>query len=108
MADITNRQAINFLTNKARPLADLMEKVRRSAEQFAIDIVTEFEANVGENAGEDVIADGSGTATDGRQIVTKDGMAGLKYVAEQMVACLNQDDRETLVGNVSVDGRPIF
>ncbi len=106
MANITNPQAVNFCNNKARRLADLIEKARRTAEQFLIDITTEFEANVGGNANEDVIIDGA--ATDGRQVITKQNIAEVKYVAEQLVACLNQDDRETLIANVSVNGDPLF
>lgn len=106
MADITNVQAIKFCNEKARVLADLIEKTRRTAEQFAIDITTEFENNVSGNANGDIIIDGA--ATDGRNIITKNDVLGLKYVAEQAVIALNTDDRETLVAKVSVNGQPAY
>jgi hypothetical protein len=106
MADIVNAQAVRFCNEKARPLADLIEKTRRTAEQFALDIVTEFEANTSGNANGDTIIDGA--ATDGRQVIDKGDILGLKFVAEQMVAALTQDDREALVAAVSVNGTPIY
>lgn len=106
MANITNTQAVRFCNEKARVLADLVEKTRRTAQQFALDVVSEFEANVGGNAGGDLVVDGS--ATDGRQPVTKDSIAALKYVAEQLVTCLTTDDRAVLVANVSVNGQPAY
>ena len=108
MANITNRQAINFLVNKCRPVSDLVEKARRTAQQLAIDIPNEFEAFVSDNASEDVIADGSDSATDGRQIITKGDVLALKYVLEQMVATLTSFDFDTTVSKFSLDGRPIF
>lgn len=106
MADIINVQAVKFSNEKARTLADLIEKTRRTAEQFAIDITTEFEAQVSGNDNADVIIDGA--ATDGRSIITKGDILGLKYVAEQAVIALNLDDRETLVAKVSVQGAPLY
>lgn len=106
MADITNPQAIKFCNEKLRPLADLIEKTRRTAEQFAVDIVTEFEAHTSGNANGDVILDGA--ATDGRSIITKQNVAEVKFVAEQIAAAANQDDRELLIANVSVNGQPLF
>lgn len=106
MANITNVQAIKFCNEKARTLADLIERTRRTAEQFMIDITTEFEANVSGNDNADVMIDGA--AQDGRSIITKGDVLGLKFVAEQAIATLNQDDRETLVSKVSVNGTPIF
>ena len=108
MADITNKQAVGFLVNKCRPVADIVEKARRTAQQFAIDVPGEFEAFVGENANEDVVADGSDTATDGRQIITKADVASLKYVLEQMVTTLTSFDFSATVSKFSMDGRPIF
>ena len=106
MANITNPQAVAFCNQKLRPLADLIEKVRRTAEQFAIDVATEFEANTGGNANSDVIIDGA--AVDGRSVITKQNVLEVKFVAEQMVAALTQDDREALIAAVSVNGQPIF
>jgi len=106
MADITNPQVIRFCNEKARVLADLIETTRRTAEQFAIDIVPEFEGHTSGNVNADVVVDGA--ETDGRQIVTKGGIGGLKYVAEQLVTCLTTDDRESLVAVVSVNGTPRF
>ena len=106
MADITSPQAVRFSNAKARVLADMIESTRRTAEQFAIDVVTEFENHTSGKVNSDVVIDGA--ETDGRQIVTKGGIAGLKYVAEQLVTCLTTDDRESLVAAVSVNGTPRF
>lgn len=106
MADITNPQAVDFCNEKLRVLADLIERARRTSEQFLIDITTEFEAHTGGNANEDVIIDGA--AQDGRSVITKQRVAEVKFVAEQLVTCLNTDDRETLIANVSVNGQPLF
>jgi hypothetical protein len=109
MADITNPQAVKFCNEKLRVLSDLIEKTRRTAEQFAIDIVTEFEANTSGNANGDVIVDNpNGAGSDGRSVITKQNVLEVKFVAEQMVAALTQDDREALVANVSVNGQPAF
>jgi len=105
MADITNAQAVRFVNENARPLADLIESVRRTAEQFAINVVA-FEAVTGGNVNGDVVIDGA--ATDGRPLATKGKVAALKYVAEQLVACLNQDDREVLVHDLVTNGQPRF
>lgn len=106
MAVITNPQAVRFCNEKARVLADHIEKTRRMAEQFAIDIVTEFEAHTGGNANGDVVADGADV--DGRGEITKLDVGALKYVAEQLVTCLTADDREALVSAVAVNGTPLF
>lgn len=106
MAAITNPQAVAFCNNKARRLADLIESCRRTCEQFAIDIAAEFEANTGGNADGDTVSDGA--ATDGRQVITKLNIAGLKFVAAALATSLNTDDRATLVANVSVNGAPLF
>lgn len=105
MADITNAQAVRFVNENARPLADLMESVRRTAEQFAINVVA-FEAVTSGNANGDVVIDGA--ATDGRPLATKQKVAELKYVAEQLVAALTLDNREDLVHGLVVNGQPRF
>lgn len=106
MADITNPQAVKFCNEKLRPLADLIERTRRTCEQFLIDITTEFEAHVSGNANGDVILDGA--ALDGRSVITKANVAEVKFVAEQMAAAANADDRESLIANVSVNGVPLY
>lgn len=106
MANIVNATAVKFCNEKARVLADLIEKTRRTAEQFALDIVVEFENLTGGNSGGDLIVDGS--ATDGRQPITKDSIAALKFVAEQLVVSLTTDDRADLVAGVSVNGQPSY
>ncbi len=105
MADITNAQAVRFVNEQARPMADLIEKARRTAEQFAINVVA-FEADTSGNANGDVVIDGA--ATDGRPLCTKQKIAELKYVAEQMVAALTADNREELVHGLVTNGQPIF
>ena len=106
MADIVNAQAVAFCNNKARIVADLIERTRRTCEQFAIDIVTEWEANTVGNANGDVVIDGS--ERDGRNRITKVDIAALKFVAEKIAEAANLDDREALVAKVSVNGQPAF
>lgn len=106
MADITHAEATAFCNAKARRLADVIETARRTAQQFALDIVAEFESHTGGNANGDVILDGA--ASDGRSIITKGDILGLKFVAEQLVAALILDDRPALVAKVSVHGEPLF
>ena len=107
MADITNSQIVHFANEKCRILADLIEKTRRTAEQFALDVVAiEGLAAYTGAADADVIIDGS--ATDGRQTATKLSIGQLKYVAGQMVTALTTDDRAQLVANWSVNGTPAF
>ncbi len=105
MADITSPQAIRFCNENVRIIADLTEKLRRTGEQFLINVV-EFETITSGNANGDVVLDGA--ASDGRQICTKQSVAEVKYVVEQLVACLNQDDRETLIHNLVTNGQPAF
>lgn len=107
MADITNQQIVHFANEKCRVLADLIECMRRTCEQFAVEVV-EIEALAAySNAADgDVIVDGA--ATDGRSIITKVRIAELKYVAGQLAAAANADDREQLVANWSVNGQPKF
>lgn len=106
MADIIDPAVRKFANEKLRVMADMVEQTRRTGEQFLIDVAAEFESLTSGNASGDVIVDGA--ATDGRSIITKQSVGEVKYVVEQLVACLNQDDRETLIANVSVNGTPRF
>ena len=106
MPDITNPQAVKFCNEKARRLANAVETVRRTAEQFAVDITTEFEAHVGANDNGDVIVDGAGS--DGGGVINKGDILALKYVCEQMVIALTANDAEAVVAKVSVNGEPLF
>jgi hypothetical protein len=106
MAAIVSPQVARFANEKARVLANLIERTRRTAEQFAIDVVGEFEDHTGGNANGDVVVDGA--AEDGRSIITKGDILGLKFVAEQLVTALTEDDREDLIAAVSTDGTPAF
>lgn len=105
MADITNPQAVRFCNERLRLVADQIQSARRTGEQFLIEVFA-FEDATSGNANEDVIIDGS--ATDGRPSITKQNVLEVKFVAEQLVSTLNQDDRETLVANVAVHGEPLF
>ena len=106
MADITSPIVKKFANEKLRIMADMVEEVRRTGEQFLIDVVTEAENIIAGNDPGDIIVDGA--ETDGRSIITKQSVGEVKYVVEQLVACLNQDDRESLIANVSVNGAPRF
>lgn len=103
--NITNPAVVRNWNEQGRPMADLIEKVRRTGEQYLINIAPN-EAAIAGNANGDVIVDGS--ETDGRSICAKQNFLELKYVVEQLVTCLNQDDRATLIANVSVNGVPLF
>lgn len=105
MADIVTPQAVKFANEKARRLADLLQTTRRTCEQFALD-VTDFEVATDKDGDKDVIDDGA--KTDGRKPVAKEQVAQLKFVAEQVAAALNQDDRAALVAAWVVNGQPIF
>ena len=109
MANITSPQVISLWNAHARPLADLIERCRRTCEAFVVDAVA-IEAVIGGsgagNANGDVIVDGA--ATDGRSICTKQNFLELKFVAEQIAAAANQDDREQLIHNIVVNGAPLY
>jgi hypothetical protein len=107
MANITNPQIIQFANEKCRRLANLIESMRRTCEQFAVEvaIIEQLAAYSGAQDA-DVILDGA--EIDGRKVVTKVRIAELKYVAGQIAAAANQDDRETLVGNWVTHGEPLF
>lgn len=105
MVDITRPQAVKFANEKARVFADLVERTRRTAQQFLVDVVA-FESGTAGNADADVINDGSDV--DGRNRVTKGNVAQLKFVAEQLVAALTIDDRQQIVARWSVNGQPVF
>lgn len=106
MADITNEQVKRFCNERVRILADLIQSCRRTCEQIAIEFPGSFEAFVSENANGDVILDGA--LTDGRSIITKGDVLGLKFVAEKIAEAANLDDREALVAKVAVNGEPKF
>lgn len=103
---ITNPQAVKHCNEKVRPVADLIERTRRTCEQFLIDITTEFEANTSGDDPSTVVDDGA--SVDGRSVITKQNVSEVKFVAEQIVAAATQDDRATLIANVSVNGQPLF
>lgn len=103
---ITNPTAIKFANEKCRVLADLIEKTRRAAQQFATDVVPEFENLTTGDASGDIINDGADV--DGRGQVTKNNVAELKFVAEQLVAALTLDDRAQIVSRWSVNSAPPF
>lgn len=106
MAEITNTQAVRFANERARVIADLIEKLDRTIPQFMLDVVQLFENNTGGNANEDAITDGS--ASDGRNPVTKYNVGELKYVVEQIKACLDTDDRRAVVHKWAVNGAPAY
>jgi len=106
MADITNPQAIKFSNEKARVIADLLEKTFRTCDQFMLDIVGEFEGNTGGNANDDVLIDGA--ASDGRGVLTKLDIGALKFVVEKIQEAANVSDRRAVVAKVSVNGQPAF
>lgn len=107
MANITNAEAVSFCNEKARTLANLIEKMDRTLDAFALDVVQMFESNTGGNGDNDPIIDYSGVP-DARHRVTKIDVPKLKYVCEQLKACMNTDDRRAVVHNWATDGTPIY
>lgn len=108
MAEIRNAEVARHCNEKARRLADQLKSVRRTCEQYLIDIVLEFETLTAGDANVDVIVDDPPGTKNGRSAITKGDILALKFVAEQCAAALNQDDREALVGKVAVNGLPLF
>ncbi len=107
MANITDPQAVDFANTKARAIANLIESLDRTIDIFLIDVVEDFEDRTGGNANGDVVIV-EGLINDSRNPITKQNIAELKFVVEQIKACLDQDDRRTLVHNLVVLGQPIF
>lgn len=103
---ISNPQAVKFANEKARRLADAIATVDRTLQQFALDVVTDFESNTGAAQDGDLIEDGS--ALDGRRPVTKANVGQLKFVCEQIGGIMNTADYRALVNNWVVNGQPIF
>lgn len=106
MANIVSPQAVNFCNQKARTIADLISALDRTIPQFLLDVVRDFENVTGGNVDGDVIVDGS--ASDGRTQRTKLNVAELKFVAEQIKATIDVDNRRALVNGWRVNGEPIF
>lgn len=103
---IKNQQAIRFANEKGRLLADLIQKMDRTAEQFLLAVVQDFENQTGNDANDAVIDDGS--LVDGRNQITKENVAQLKYVVEQLRACMGTDDRRAIVSRFAVNGQPLY
>lgn len=112
MADIVNAQAVKFCNQNARTIADLISKLDRTLPAFALNVVRDFEHQTNGNASEDRIIDGATTANDinedGRTKVTKNNVAQLKFVCEQLLAVMNTSDYRALVNNWVTNGNPIF
>ena len=106
MADIDNPQAVAFCNTRARKIADLIRSLDRTIPQFLLEVVRDFEELTVGNADGDLILDGA--AEDGRAQVVKLNVGQLKFVCEQILACIDTDDRRDLVNNWVVNGQPIF
>lgn len=111
MANIIHPQAIKFANENARTIADLLGKLDRTTDQFLLNVVRDFETPTSGNANGDVISDGSEPAAptpDGRPSVTKENVAQLKFVVEQIQAAMRQDDRQEIVNRWAVNTQPIY
>lgn len=108
MAEITNPQAVKFCNEKCRTLADQIQRMDRTLSQFMLLVVRDWEsvAEVDAAQNTDLVVDGS--ATDGRPPVTRLNVGELKYVIEQLQACMNTDDRRAVVNKWAVNGQPIY
>jgi hypothetical protein len=103
---ITDPQAIRFANENARTIADLIGRLDRTLDQFALNVVRDFESQTGGNANGEEIDDGA--AADGRNVVTKLNVGELKYVCEQLKACMDTDDRRAIVNRWAVNSQPIY
>ena len=105
---ITNTQAVKFCNENCRRLADMLEQFDRTASQFMLNVVRDWEqiSEVSQAVDGDVIVDGS--VTDGRTTRTKVNVAQLKYVIEQVQAAISTDDRRALVHGWVTNGQPLF
>lgn len=106
MADITSPQAIKFCNEKARIMADLIEQMDRTAQQFMLDIQADYEAVTQGNANEDSIIDGA--LQDGRPQLIHYNIGALKYACEKILDRITTMELRGLVGAVSVNGQPKF
>ena len=108
MAEITDAEAIKFCNERCRILADAIESTDRTLTQFMLDVVLSWEsvAEVIAADNADVIVDGS--EEDGRHTNAKINVAELKYVVEQLQACMATDDRREVVHRWACNGRPKF
>lgn len=105
---ITDPQAVRFCNENARVMADALEKFDRTATQFMLNVVRDWEdrPEVRAAADGDIVVDGS--ARDGRSPVTKLSVGQLKYVVEQIRACIATDDRRQLTHNWVTNSNPLF
>lgn len=106
MADITNPQAVKFCNENARTIANLIGSMYRTLDQFALNVVRDFEENTSGNVDADPIIDGSDV--DGRNPVTKVNVAELKFVCEQLKATLDTNTLIALVNNWATNTQPIY
>lgn len=106
MPNISNPQAVLFANENARVIADMIESLDRTMSQFMLNVVRDYEPNTGANLPTDYILDGS--VADGRARVTHYDVGALKYVVEQLLACLAQADRRAIVHRWAVNGRPKY
>lgn len=107
MANITNAQAARFADERARTIADLIWSLDRTLSQFMLDVVRDWESvpEVAAAQNTDVIVS---SQPDSRNPVTKYNVGELKYVCEQLIACMATDDRRAIVNRWQVNGKPIF
>lgn len=106
MAAINNPQAVKFCNENARQMADLVVSFYRTATQFNLNVVRDFEATTGGNIDGDLVVDGS--ASDGRAPVAKINVGQLKFVVEQLQSALNTNSIIALANVWAVNGKPIF
>lgn len=105
---ITNAQAVAFCNGRARIMADLIETMDRTATQFMLDVVENWEevAEVIAAGDSDAIVDS--TPPDGRTPRTKVNVGEMKFVVEQVQACLATDDRRALIHGWVTNSQPKF
>jgi hypothetical protein len=106
MPNITNPQAVNFCNDKARVLADCLVAAKRTADQFMIEVVRDYESQTASNVAADQIIDGS--LVDGRQRVVHSNVAELKAVVTSFLAAMNAANVMTNTNKWAVNGRPLY
>lgn len=100
---ITDPKAVRF-TEHVRAFANSLGSLMRTADQFMIDVVEEFESVTGAAPDEEIVAD----ANQASRPITKLNIAQFKFVVEQFLAMANTDDRRAVVSRVATSTQPIF
>lgn len=105
MAAITHPRALRFRDNNARVIAEQALSLYRTIGQFQTLLVENFENLTGANANGDTIGESENHVL---HPITKENVAQLKFVIEQLEACFDTDDRVAILSRWAVNSSPYF